>query len=147
MVYDRERERRDDAAYAEHKEAVARGEKRVLRRTSTGELHSYPKEEIGFTPGRGQAQVSTWWGMAILAAFGAVGFVATVVLFIMPVFQGGGPSWGALWPMGIAGFLAWYGFGLSKDEYRATQLRKKRGSPKPGTGNVDVNLLELGRSQ
>jgi len=144
MVYDRERERRDDAAYAEHKEAVARGEKRVLRRTRTGELHSYPADEIGFTPGRGQAQVSTWWGMAILAAFGAVVSIAMVALLIVPVLQGSGPSWGLLWPLGIAGFLTWYGFRLSRDEYRATQLRKERGSPKPGNGSVDLNLLELG---
>ena len=60
MVYDRERERRNDAVYAEHKRAVAAGEKRVLRTTSTGELHSYPGDEIGFSPGRGQTQVSTW---------------------------------------------------------------------------------------
>lgn len=66
VVYNRERERRNDAVYAEHKSAVAAGKKRVLRKTSTGELHSYSADEIGFSPGRGQAQVSTWWGMGIL---------------------------------------------------------------------------------
>lgn len=145
MVYDRERERRDDAVYAEHKVAVAKGEKRVLRRTSTGELHSYPGDEIGFTPGRGQAQVSSWWGMAILSAFGCLGFVASVAMFLSPLLQGTGPSWGALWVVGLAGFLAWYGFNLSKDEYKAMRLRKQRGAPKPGPGYVDVDLLELGR--
>lgn len=53
-MYDRERDRRDDAVYAEHKRAVAAEEKRVRRRTKTGELHSYPSDEIGFSPGRGQ---------------------------------------------------------------------------------------------
>ena len=144
MVYDRERDLRDDAVYAEHKDAVARGEKRVLRRTSTGELHSYPSDEIGFTPGRGQAQVSTWWGMAILAAFGFTGFVGAFAMFLDPVWHGEGPGWGALWLMAFAAFIAWYGFGLSRDEYRATRRRKERGSPKPGTGSVDVDLLELG---
>lgn len=62
------RERRNDAVVTEHKEALARGEKRVLRVTTTGELHSYADDEIGFSPGRGQAQVSTWWGMGILTA-------------------------------------------------------------------------------
>lgn len=46
---------------AAHKEALARGEKRVLRVTTTGELHSYAEDEIGFSPGRGKAQVSPWW--------------------------------------------------------------------------------------
>jgi hypothetical protein len=40
-VVDRELERRNDVVRAEHKAAVARGEKRVLRKTVTGELHSY----------------------------------------------------------------------------------------------------------
>ncbi|MGJ3190773.1 hypothetical protein [Paenarthrobacter sp. FR1] len=145
VVYDRERERRDDAVYAEHKAAVARGEERVLRRTSTGELHSYPGDEIGFTPGRGQAQVSSWWGMAILSAFGCLGFVASVAMFLSPLLHGAGPSWGALWVVGLAGFIAWYGFNLSKDEYKAMRIRKQRGAPKPGSGYVDVDLLELGR--
>ena len=57
MVYDPERERRNDAVHAEHKQALARGEKRVLRTTATGELHSYAGEEIGFTPGAGQVQI------------------------------------------------------------------------------------------
>jgi hypothetical protein len=145
VVYDPERDLRDDEVYAEHKEAVANGQKRVLRRTSTGELHSHAGDEIGFTPGRGQAQVSSWWGMAILSAFGCLGFVASVAMLLSPLFQGDSPSWGALWGMGLAGFIAWYGFNLSRDEYKATRLRKQRGSPMPGTGYVDVQLLETGR--
>jgi len=144
VVYDRERYRHEDAVYAEHKTAIANGEKRVLRRTATGELHSYPGDEIGFSPGRGQAQVSTWWGMAILSALGCVGFIAAVAMFLSPLWIGEGLSWGALWVMGLAGFIAWYGFKLARDEYKAARLRKERGSPKPGTGYVDVDLLELG---
>ena len=45
MSFDRGRERRNDDVYTEHKEALARGEKRVLRKTDTGELHSYPADE------------------------------------------------------------------------------------------------------
>lgn len=146
MIYDRERERRNDAVYAEHKKAVAAGEKRVLRRTSTGELHSYPGDEIGFTPGRGQAQVSTWWGMGILAVVSALLAVLSVLILLAPLGQGEGPFWGGLFLTALAGGAAFYTFTLARDEYRATQLRKLRGSPKPGTaGGVDINLLEVGR--
>ena len=147
MVYDRERERRNDAVYAEHKKAVASGEKRVLRKTSTGELHSYPADEIGFTPGRGQAQVSTWWGMGILAVVAALSTALSVLILLAPLGQGEGPFWGALFLTALSGGFTYYAFTLARDEYRATQLRKRRGSPKPGTsGSVDINLLELGQN-
>lgn len=145
MVYDRERERHNDAVYAEHKRAVAAGEKRVLRTTSTGELHSYPGDEIGFSPGGGQTQVSTWWGMGILMVVSGATFIAMCWMFLLPLWQGQGPEWGVLWPIGISGFFTPYAYFLARDEYRATQLRKRRGSTKPGTGNVDINLLELGQ--
>ena len=148
MVYDRERVRREDAVYAEHKKAVAAGEKRVLRTTNTGELHSYPADEIGFTPGSGQAQVSTWWGMGIITVFSGLVLIAGLWLFQRPLWEGGLPDWGALWLIGFAGFVTLYTFNLARDEYRATQLRKRRGSPKPGTrGRVDINLLELGQER
>lgn len=145
MVYDRERERRNDTVYAEHKRAVAAGEKRVLRKTSTGELHSYPSDEIGFTPGRGHAQVSTWWGMGVLAVFAGLITAFSVVLFLDPLGRGEGPFWGALFLTALTGAFTYYAYTLSRDEYRATRLRKRRGSPKPGTGNVDLDLLELGQ--
>jgi hypothetical protein len=148
MVYDRERERRNDAVYAEHKRAVAGGEKRVLRKTSIGELHSYPADEIGFTPGRGQAQVSTWWGMGILAVFAALMTVISVLILLAPLGKGEGPFWGALFLTAMSGSLTCYAFILARDEYRAAQLRKHRGSPKPGTsGNVDINMLELSQNR
>ncbi|WP_223252971.1 hypothetical protein [Arthrobacter sp. AFG7.2] len=89
MVYDRERMRHEDAVYAEHKKAVAAGGKRVLRKTSAGELHSYPAEEIGFTPGRGHAQVSTWWGMGIITAFLGLVLIVGLWLFQRPLWEGG----------------------------------------------------------
>jgi hypothetical protein len=148
MVCDRERMRREDAVYAEHKKAVAAGEKRVLRKTNTGELHSYPADEIGFTPGNGQAQVSTWWGMGILMIFSGTILTACLWLFQRPLWEGKPPEWSALWPIGISGFFTPYAFFLARDEYRATQLRKRRGSPKPGSsGRVDTDLLELGQQR
>lgn len=147
MVYDRERFAREDAVYAEHKRAVAAGEKRVLRKTSTGGLHSYPADEIGFTPGGGQAQVSTWWGMGILMVVMVLILATGVWLFQRPLWEGSGPEWGALWLIGFGGLLTLYTFNLARDEYRATQLRKLRGSPKPSSsGSVDINLLELGQN-
>jgi hypothetical protein len=145
MMNSSEQERRNDAVYAEHKKAVAAGEKRVLRTTSAGELHSYPGDEIGFTPGRGQAQVSTWWGMAIICAVMGLMFLGSSVMLTVSLLQGRG-EWGALFPILLGAFGFLYAFGLSRDEYRATQLRKRRGSPKPGaSGRVDINLLEMGQ--
>lgn len=136
MVYDRERERRNDAVVAEHKQALARGDKRVLRKTDTGELHSYPDDEIGFSPGRGQAQVRTWWGMGIVSAVLGLLFLGSCIMWLAPLGDGGQPSWGALFPMGLAGFGVIFTFGLARDEYRAKKLRQERGAPKPGSGYV-----------
>lgn len=133
MVDDPEREQRNDAAWAEHKQAMARGEKRVLRTTATGQLHSYAGDEIGFTPGRGQAQVSTWQGMVIVTAVPGLLFAFSTVTLLAPVVQGQQPYWGALFLMALAGLGAWYTFGLARDEYRAANLRKARSTPEPGT--------------
>ncbi|WJH23523.1 hypothetical protein [Pseudarthrobacter defluvii] len=137
MTFDRDRERRNDEVYSEHKAALARGEKRVLRRTNTGELHSYPGDEIGFSPGRGQAQVRSWWGMGIVSAFLGLMFVGSMVLFLASFRQGTSPEWGALFAIGLCGFGAWFTFGLARDEYRAKKLRKERNAPEPGAGHVN----------
>jgi hypothetical protein len=136
MVFDPDRERRNDEVYAEHKAAIARGEKRVLRKTETGDLHSYPADEIGFSPGRGQAQVRTWWGMVIVSAFLGLVFLGSSVLFLASFGQGADPEWGALFPIVFGGLGAWYTFGMARDEYRAKKLRKERQAPEPGAGHV-----------
>ena len=128
-----DRQQRDDVTRAEHQQALARGEQRVLRTTATGELHSYAADEIGFTPGRGHAQVSTWWGMGIVTTVLWAGFAFSWVLLLAPGGDGGRPFWGALFLMVLAGLLGWYTLGLARDEYRAARLRKERGIPKPGT--------------
>ncbi|MGN8129082.1 hypothetical protein [Paenarthrobacter sp. 22069] len=137
MIYSSDQERHNDTVYAEHKAALARGEKRVLRRTSTGQLHSYPGDEIGFSPGRGQAQVRSWWGMGIVSAFLGLIFIGSMVLFIASFRQGTAPEWGALFAIALGGFGAWYTFGLARDEYRAKKLRKERNAPEPGAGHVN----------
>lgn len=125
--------RRDLAVTAEHDEALARGEKRVLRTTRTGRLHSYPADEIGFTPGRGQAQVRTWWGMALLAVVMALITLGSVVgMFLVPVSRGHGPQWAGLVLVALGGLFTWYALRLARDEYRASKVRTERGSPEPG---------------
>jgi hypothetical protein len=133
MVFDREAERRNDVVYAEHKDALVRGEKRVLRRTATGELHSYRADEIGFSPGRGQAQVSTWWGMGILTSAMLLLFVMSWLILLVPLANGEEPFWGSLVLTGMTALGARYTFGMARDEYRSSKLRKKRGAPKPGS--------------
>lgn len=91
-----DRQRRDDVTRAEHQQALANGEKRVLRTTATGALHSYAGDEIGFTPGRGHVQVSTWWGMGIVTTVLWIGVVFSLVLLVAPVAQGDPPMWSAL---------------------------------------------------
>jgi hypothetical protein len=136
VTFDRERERRNDDVYAEHKAALAQGEKRVLRRTDTGELHSYPADEIGFSPGRGQVQVRSWWGMGILTAVMALLVILSLVMLLGPVGRGEPPFWGALFLTALCAFGAWYTFGMARDEYRARKLRKERRAPEPGAGHV-----------
>lgn len=135
-MYDREREKRNDAVFAEHKAALARGEKRVLRKTESGELHSYADDEIGFSPGRGQAQVRTWWGMGIVSSVLGLLLLGSCVMLLAPLTRGEGPLWGALFPIGLTGFGCYFTLGLARDEYRAGKLRKERGVPKPGGGYV-----------
>lgn len=136
MTFDRDRERRNDEVYADHKAALARGEKRVLRRTNTGELHSYPGDEIGFSPGRGQVQVRSWWGMGILTTVMVLLVILSLVILVLPLGNGEPPLWGALFLTALGGFGAWYTFGMARDEYRAKKLRKERSAPDPGAGHV-----------
>lgn len=125
--------RQDQAVTAEHEEAVARGEKRVLRKTKAGVLHSYPADEIGFTPGSGQPQVRTWWGMAVLAVVVALITLGSVGgMFLVPMSRGHGPQWGGLFLVAMGGLFTWYAVRLARDEYRAGKVRKERGSPEPG---------------
>lgn len=127
------RSRQDQAVKAEHEEAVARGEKRVLRTTKTGLLHSYSADEIGFTPGRGQPQVRTWWGMAVLAVVMAMITLGSVVgMFLVPMSRGDGPQWAGLFLVAMGGLFTWYAVRLARDEYRAGKVRLERSSPEPG---------------
>ncbi|MFF2654229.1 hypothetical protein [Streptomyces sp. NPDC058045] len=132
MVYDRDRKHRNDEVYAEHRAALARGEKRILQSTTNGELHSYREDEIGFLAGSGTPQVRTWWGMGILFCLMVVLGLGTLVVVFLPLASGGSAPWGVLFVTVFAGLLGWYFFGLARDEYRATKIRRSRGTPDPG---------------
>lgn len=136
MTFNREQERRNDDVYAEHKAALARGESRVLRKTNTGELHSYAGDEIGFSPGRGQVQVRSWWGMGILTTVMGLLLILSLVVLLAPMGRGEPPFWGALFLTALGGFGVLYTFGMARDEYRAKKLRKERQAPEPGAGHV-----------
>ena len=89
--------------------------------------------------GSGQAQVGTWWGMAVLAVFAGILTVFSVVLLLAPLGQGQGPMWGALFLTALGGGLSIFTVRLSIAEYRAKQLRKLRGSPEPTpSGRADI---------
>ncbi|MEU6661125.1 hypothetical protein [Streptomyces sp. NPDC046821] len=135
MAFDSDRERRNAEVVREHKAALARGEKRYLRTTKDGELHSYASDEIGFSPGSGTPQVSTWWGMGIIFCVMVAIALGTLVVLLLPV-TGGSPPWGILFVTAFAGLGAWYTFGLARDEYRAKKLRTERGTPEPGDGHT-----------
>ena len=132
MGYDSDRERRNNEVVQEHKAALARGEKRVLRTTKDGELHSYAADEIGFSPGRGTPQVSSWWGMGILFCFMVALSLGTLGVAFAPLASGSAPLWGLLIVTAFGSLGAWYFFGLARDEYRAKKLRVERGTPEPG---------------
>lgn len=121
---------------AEHKEAPARGEQRVLRKTDAGKLHSYSADEIGFSPGRGQVQVRSWWGMGVLTTAMGLLVVLSLVILLGPVGRGEHPFWGALILTAFGGFGAWYTGGMAIGEYQARKLRKQRQAPEPGAGHV-----------
>jgi len=138
MMYDPERERRDDAVRAEHEKAVAAGEKKVLMRTRDGQLHSYARDEIGIVPAGSHVKITSAPGMALLAAFFVVVAVFTVALVVAPTSQGQDPMWSALWL--TAGTLAFavYAGRLARAEVRARRVRRARGVPAPSTRTLDL---------
>ncbi|SEB75379.1 hypothetical protein [Arthrobacter woluwensis] len=131
MAFSNDRERHNDEVIREHKAALARGEKRVLRHTKDQGLRSYPADEIGFSPGRGHPQVSTWWGMGILFTFMVLLGLGTLVVLFVVLANGGPAPWGILVVTAFAALLSWYFFGMARDEYRARKLRRNRGTPEP----------------
>ncbi|MFJ9313860.1 hypothetical protein ACIRN4_06665 [Pimelobacter simplex] len=123
--------RTNDAVVAAHRAALARGERRVLRLTRTGTLHSYERDEIGVGPVASGRQVTSWWGLSFLAALMWACFAASWLIILGPTADGGRPAWGglAVSVMGAAGGA--YATRLAREEYRARAARRRRGVPEP----------------
>lgn len=133
MVDRRELEARNDAIYAEHRAVVARGEKRVLRTTRSGLLHSYQPDEIGLGPASSTREVTSWWGLSILTAFFVAVFAASWAIVLVPVSRGEGPAWAGLVVTAMGALGAAYTGHLALIQLRARRVRRRRGAPEPGT--------------
>lgn len=134
--------RRDDAAvFAEHRAALERGEEHALRRTVTGELHSYAKDEH-VAPGNDPYNLrSLWVGILIAAVY--LGFaILSAALFAGQLVRGEPLNW--LLPA-VAVIFIIFGrpaFVFCRDEFKASKVRKERGIPKPDRGK-EIKLPDL----
>jgi hypothetical protein len=136
MTFYSDHERHNDAVHEEHKTALARGE-RLLRRTESGELHSYSREELGVVTASSHAQVRSAAGFLVMAVFFAAVAVFSILLVAGPATRGQDPMWGApfLTVAGVAGAL--YALRMAKVASRAKRLRRERGIPAPSARQLD----------
>ena len=127
----------DDQVRAEHEQAVARGEKRVLSRTVDGRLHSYNKDEIGIVNASSQPQVRSTTGFTVLAVVFAAVAVASVLLVAAPTGRGQDPMWDALFLTAASTGGVIYTARLALTAAKAKRLRKERGVPEPTSKQFD----------
>ncbi|CEA06757.1 hypothetical protein BN1051_00114 [Arthrobacter saudimassiliensis] len=124
--------RQDVEVHAEHREALARGEERVLRQTVAGTLHSYRPDEHVPAADDPYNLVSLGPGLFIAAIY--LGFAVLSLVIFFTGNAGDFPEW--LLPVGAVAFI-YFGrpaFVFCRDEYRASRIRKTRGVPQPGRG-------------
>lgn len=127
----------DDQVRADHDQALARGDKRVLFRTVEGRLHSYTREELGVVTASSHPQVRSAGGFLVMALFFAAVAVFSVMLVAGPTSRGQDPLWGALilTAAGIGGVL--YAARMARVASRAKRLRAERGIPEPTARQFD----------
>ncbi|TQJ41846.1 hypothetical protein FBY33_3965 [Arthrobacter sp. SLBN-112] len=127
----------DDQVRAEHEQALARGEKRVLFRTVEGRLYSYAKDELGVVTASSHPQVRSVVGFLVLAVVFAAVAVFSILLVAGPTSRGQDPMWDALFltVLGVAGVL--YALRMAKVAARAKRLRTERGIPEPTARQFD----------
>ncbi|GAB3531151.1 hypothetical protein GCM10027403_01100 [Arthrobacter tecti] len=128
-----ERAHRDAATTAAHEEYIQRtGEKRILVRAVNGELLSYTPDEYGVSRTGLGPKISTWWGhlVYVLAIL-----VITMIFLYLPIhgmFVERDPEAG--WFLIVTGLFVLLGIYATRNfrrEWRAHQLRKERGLPRP----------------
>jgi multisubunit Na+/H+ antiporter MnhC subunit len=127
----------DDQVRAEHENALARGEKRVLSRTVEGRLHSYAKDEIGIVTASSHPQVRSSGGFLVMAVVLAAVAVFSILLVAGPTSRGQDPMWSALvlTAAGVGGAV--YALRMAKVASRAKRLRAERGIPEPTARQFD----------
>jgi hypothetical protein len=132
-----ERFRRDEKMRQWHDQALAAGQQRVLARSTTGELHSYAKDELGVVTASSHPQVRSAGGFLMMAAVFAAVAVFSIFLVAGPTSRGQDPMWGALFltAAGLGGAL--YAIRMAKVASRAKRLRAERGIPEPTARQFD----------
>lgn len=128
---------RDDEVRAYHDQAVARGEKRVLCRTTDGRLYSYAKDEIGVVTASSHPTVRSAGGFIIMAVFFAALAVFSVMLVAGPTSRGQDPLWGALLLTAAGAGGVFYAIRLAGVAAKAKRLRSERGIPEPTSRQFD----------
>jgi amino acid transporter len=127
----------DDKVRADHEEALARGEKRVLSRTADGQLYSYARDEIGVVTASSHPTVRSAGGFIVMAVAFAAITVFSILLVAAPTSRGQDPMWGALilTVAGAGGVL--YAVRLAGVVAKAKRLRRERGIPEPTSRQFD----------
>jgi hypothetical protein len=120
-----------------HNEAVARGEKRVLCRTTDGRLYSYARDEIGVVTASSHPTVRSAGGLIAMAVFFAALAVFSIMLVAAPTGRDQDPMWGALvlTAAGVGGVV--YATRLAGKAYKAKRVRAERGIPEPTSRQFD----------
>jgi hypothetical protein len=123
----------DNEVRAYHDQALARGEKRVLCRTTEGRLYSYAKDEIGVVTASSHPTVRSTGGFIVMGVFFAALAVFSVLLLAGPTSQGGDLLWGALVLTAASAGGALYAARLAGAAAQAKRLRSERGIPEPSS--------------
>lgn len=131
------RSRRDEETRQWHDQALAAGQQRVLARTTSGELHSYAKDEIGVVTASSHSQVRSAAGFLVMAVVFAAVAVFSILLVAGPTSRGQAPMWGALFltAAGLGGAL--YAIRMAQVASRAKRRRAERGIPEPTARQFD----------
>jgi hypothetical protein len=128
---------RDEEMRPGHKQARASEDRRVLARTTNGELLSYTRDELGVVTASSHTTVRSAGGFIVLAVFFAALAAFSIFLVAGPTSRGQDPMWGALilTAAGMGGAV--YASRLAVVAAKAKRLRAERGIPEPTSRQFD----------
>lgn len=137
MLDDAARSGRDEEMRRWHDQALASGQRRVLSRTVSGELHSYARDEIGIVTASSHPALRSAAGFIVMAVFFAALAAFSILLVAGPTSQGRDPMWGALilTAAGMGGVV--YASRLAGVAAKAKRLRAERGIPEATAQQID----------